>query len=181
MSWLHIVLSHGVGPIVHHPYSRSYMNFISKYPYFSSSLQFLLLCYTPSYGEIFVIVVIISERPTLTPFLRRPLRLYQLAIDGGVIQAIGRLMCQWPGIHESLNIPSVDVDDCSHQFFILFAAFIIVSCTVPKWGAYGGLKPHLIPLFASVLTILPWSSCSTSSLSAILLSRSVSSLLLAGK
>ena len=54
------------------------MNFISKYPYFSSSLQFLLLCYTLSYGEIFVIVVIISERPTLTPFLRRPLRLYQL-------------------------------------------------------------------------------------------------------
>ena len=108
------------------------MNFILKYPYFSSSLHFLLVCYKLSYGEIFVIVVIISERPTLTPFLRSPLRLYQLAIDGCFIGKIGRLMCQWPGIHECLNIPSVDINDCSHQFFILFAAFIIVSCTVPK-------------------------------------------------
>ena len=108
------------------------MNFTLKYPYFSSSLQFLLVFYKLSYGKIFVIVVIISERPTLTPFLGSPLRLYQLAIDGCVIGALGRLICQWPGIHECLNIPSVDINDCSHQFFILFAAFIIVSCTVPK-------------------------------------------------
>ena len=132
MSLPHIVLSLVVGPITYHPYSRSYMNFILKYPYFSSSLHFLLVCYKLSYGKIFVIGVIISERPTFTPFLGRPLRLYQFAIDGCVIGAIGRLMCQWPGIHECLNIPSVDVDDCSHQLFILFAAFIIVSCTVPK-------------------------------------------------
>ena len=77
-----------------------------------------------------MIGVIISERPTLTPFQGKPLRFSQLAVDGCVIGAIGRLMCQWPGIHECLNILSVDVDDYSHQFFILFAAFIIVSCTV---------------------------------------------------
>ena len=99
-----------------------------------------------------LIGVIISERPTLTPFQGKPLGLYQLAIDGCVIGAIGRLMCQWPGIHGCLNILS---DDYSHLFFILFAAFIIVSCTVPKRGAYGGLKPHFIALFAAVLTILP--------------------------
>ena len=102
-----------------------------------------------------MIGVIISERPTLTPFQGKPLRFSQLAVDGCVIGAIGRLMCQWPGIHECLNILSVDVDDYSHQFFILFAAFIIVSCTVPKRSANGRLKPHLIPLFAAVLTILP--------------------------
>ena len=120
------------------------MNFMLKYPYFSSSLQFLLVCYKLSYGKIFVIGVIIPERPTLTPFQGKPLGLYQLAIDKCVIGAIGRLMCQWPGIHECLNILSIDVDDYSHLFFILFAAFIIVSCTVPKRGAYGGLKPHFI-------------------------------------
>ena len=136
MSLLHIVLTLLVGPIAHHPYSRSYVHFILKYPYFSSSLQFLLVCYKLSYGKIFVIGVIISERPTVTPFQGKPLRLYQLTIDGCVVEAIGRLICQWPGIHECFNILFVDVDDYSHLFFILFAAFIIVSCTVPKRGAY---------------------------------------------
>ena len=64
-------------------------------------------------------------------------------------------MCQSPGIYECLKTPSVNVDDYSHQFFILFAAFIVVSCSVPKCVADGELKPQLIPLFAAVLTILP--------------------------
>ena len=74
MSLLHILISQVVGPIYHHPYSRGYINFILKYPHIFSSLQFLLVYYKLSYGKIFVIVVIISERPTFTPFLRRPLR-----------------------------------------------------------------------------------------------------------
>ena len=128
--------------------------------------------------RFFTIGVIISEQPNLTPYLGRSLRLYQLVIDECVVGAIGRLICQWPGIHECLYIPSVNLDDYSHQFFILFAAYIIVSCTVSKWDVYGRLRPHLIPLFAAVLTILPWSSCSTSSFSSTILSRSVSHLLL---